>query len=78
MKTHTFTCDRCGKVKRDVNCWWLVITGNGPNVSVWTWDDAFANDEGVRHCCGQACAIAEVNAFLQSATENQQQPVEAK
>ena len=64
MRKETFTCDRCGAQKGDVNHWWMA-NALLSSVVFWPWRDEDASSPNFRHLCGQQCVIAELNQFMQ-------------
>jgi hypothetical protein len=61
MKVDTYKCDVCGKVKGDVNHWWLAL--NGERLIVEPWRSDLVSD-GFLHLCGAQCVQKKLNEFL--------------
>ena len=59
--TQAITCDQCGKVKGDVNHWWLYSFSGAFTAEPWG-DKA----EIFKHACGQECLTKALNEFMQS------------
>lgn len=56
------TCDVCGKLKGEVNCWWLQTRAKA-FFEVMPWnDETYATSD---HLCGQECVVKALNKFMQ-------------
>jgi hypothetical protein len=73
-KVETFKCDQCGKQKGEVNHWYkamsVVALGEQHNyLKVVPWESTSVTtlEDSVRHLCGQACVVSELNEWMNSA-----------
>ena len=55
------TCDVCGKLKGDVNHWWLAHVKDF--IRVEPWAETLSIGE-FKHLCGQECVIQAVNRWM--------------
>jgi hypothetical protein len=67
-------CDVCGRLKREVNHWWVMLpsrlTGSRADArwmrtAVMPWNDEDAADPQAQHICGQACMLKAMERFMQ-------------
>lgn len=69
----SFTCDICGKKKGAANHWWMVLLGDvpcfdegqpGQRFTVLPWNAAESRNPDMYHLCGQGCAMAAMERFM--------------
>lgn len=60
-----FFCDVCGKIKQQVNHWWIVYTGSD-SFELAGWDAETAKESGIEALCGQECAAKALSQWMQS------------
>lgn len=65
--TQQITCDVCGKVKGQVNHWW--IADIVMNFQLFTWSDDGAKQNNHIHLCGQECAVKKMSEWMRNATK---------
>ncbi len=67
-------CDVCGRMKREINHWWVLlpgrVTGIGDQtkwlrISAMPWNDEDAASPMAQHICGQACMLKAIERFMQ-------------
>ena len=65
-KTEQFSCDVCGRPKRDVNKWFRVRRGEAFHIYYWDFDREGALDDSIEtlHVCGQECLLKLLQPFL--------------
>ena len=64
---HTYRCAICGRIKGEVNHWRMVWWGLRDGVSMFldaAWDEEIAADPKTMHVCGQGCALAAHERYL--------------
>jgi len=76
MKVETYKCDVCGKVKGDVNHWWIVALATDREVGfglvLVAWSEEALDDRSLNHLedarklhlCGSECVQKKVNEFM--------------
>jgi hypothetical protein len=67
VKSEVYICDECQATKKDVNHWWLLSSPErtvAGEIIFSPWNDDIANDDGVKHLCGQACVIQAVSKSM--------------
>ena len=85
MKTQTpYKCDICGKVRNEVNHWYIFepcIEG-GYVVNRWADIERIApliiDEDTTKHICGQQCAHKLLEEFMSTTGCSDQQPLEAQ
>lgn len=78
-----FNCTVCGREKKAVNRWWLLIPiakgvsmagfPVGQSFVLVPWNEGAARNESVKHLCGEACAVKELGRYMEI---NGSKPVE--
>jgi hypothetical protein len=65
-RVETVTCDVCGKVKTEVNNWFVmsVKNGNGPLLAIWRHS---INDPSL-DLCGEECVLKKVSELIGTKT----------
>lgn len=57
------TCDQCGAVKKETNHWYYADVSTGGLFLLGPFEK---DSNGAQDICGQQCAIAALNQFLQT------------
>jgi hypothetical protein len=61
-KVERVICDQCKALKLDTNHWFMAYTNSLGMLTVMRWSEEKADVS--RHLCGQACVVAELNAWM--------------
>ncbi|MHB1022429.1 MAG: hypothetical protein ACYC46_04060 [Acidobacteriaceae bacterium] len=70
-----YTCDICGKPKREANHWWMVMLGEVPcfdqgqparRFTLLPWNTTEAANPNIHHLCGESCAMKAMERFMSS------------
>jgi hypothetical protein len=73
--TERFTCDVCGKLRRETEDWWLAINecavshaggSSHPVLKLMPWDDLLVHRADSKHLCGGACAHTLLDRWMLS------------
>jgi len=76
--TESFTCNICGKSKKDVDHWWIawvetVQPSDGedakPQFQLLPWSELMGRHPDVAHLCGAGCALKETERWMTSTVE---------
>jgi hypothetical protein len=60
----TITCDRCGKVKREVNHWWIAKI-NAMDFTLLPWGSGAIESPVAKHLCGQECVSKMASQWME-------------
>jgi hypothetical protein len=60
--TRPFRCDVCGKQKGSTNRWWMIVSRESLNLA--PFDDLIAEEDGVKHLCGESCVSKAVSSWM--------------
>lgn len=72
-----FTCDLCGKIKRETNHWWMVKLGDADHCEddqpsrsliLLPWNLSDCRDKCMIHLCGAGCATKALERFMSTGT----------
>ena len=69
----SFTCDMCGKPKREANHWWMAILGDVPcfeegqpsqRFTLMPWNVTESRNPAIYHLCGEGCSMKAMERFM--------------
>lgn len=62
--TEQITCDVCGKVKQDVNHWWIVKR-TAMDFTLLPWGSGAIKNSIAHHLCGQECVTKSASQWME-------------
>ncbi len=76
--TESFTCNICGKSKKEVDHWWIAwvetvqpsdVELAKPKFQLLPWSELMGRHPDVIHLCGAGCALKETERWMTATAE---------
>ena len=76
--TESFTCNICGKSKKEVDHWWIAwvetvqpsdVEEAKPKFQLLPWSELMGRHPDVIHLCGAGCALKETERWMTATAE---------